>query len=323
MSTSALRNFQLGTNDIMRLYRLRYSLFIGISSVLLSTSIVHADECLAYAQKSVEQNDRNLFNLCGYHGSQWSSNLNRWRNECQTMSNKDRDKRVKLREGFLSYCPTVPYLGVGRNYQQRLSTALLKAVQLDDIRLAELLIEAGANLSHQPEWLIASPLHTAIKINSPHLARFLVRNGAKPYLAAKGEVNVLSLVLQSQQVNYGLLEFLLQNKAHPNYLGKVKDAEYPLVIAAAKGDYRSVALLLRYKADPNLYQERSAIQLAVEQDHFPIARALINSGANPNLGIDGKRCDGVMALDLAFRNAQERVVDLLMDNHALAQRECQ
>ena len=99
MSTSALRNFQLGTNDIMRLYRLRYSLFIGISSVLLSTSIVHADECLTYAQKSVEQNDRNLFNLCGYHGSQWSSNLNRWRNECQTMSNKDRDKRVIDREG--------------------------------------------------------------------------------------------------------------------------------------------------------------------------------------------------------------------------------
>jgi hypothetical protein len=30
----------------------------------------------------------------------------------------------------------------------------------------------------------------------------------------------------------------------------------------------------------------------------------------------------VLALDLAFRNSQERVVDLLMDNHALAQREC-
>jgi len=306
----------------MHLHQTVCRLFVSLLLVFLSTAVVSADECLVYAQQSVEQNHRNLFNLCGFHGSQWSSNLNRWRNECKSMSGRDRRQRLQMREGFLSQCPTVPYLGVGRNYQRKLSSALLKAVQSNDVKLTELLINAGANLSLQPAWLAASPLFTAINNNSPHLARLLVRNGARPYLAAKGEMNVLSLLLQSAHINYGLFEFLLQNNANPNFLGKGTDADYPLVIAASKGDFRSVDLLLSYHADPNLYLGRSAIQLAVEQDHFPIVRALIQRGANPNLGIDGKRCEGVMALDLAFRNARERVIDLLMDNHALAEREC-
>ena len=308
----------------MHLHQVTFRLLSSGVLALSVSSLAQANECLAYAEKSVEQNDRNLFNLCGFHGSQWSSDLKRWQSECSSMSEKDRAHRLEMREGFLAQCPPVTYSsrGLGRNHQQKLSSALLKAVQDKSYRLTELLTSAGANLAVQPEWLAASPLYTAISNQSIHLARYLVLHGAKPHLLAKGEMSVLSLLLQGEHMNYALFEFLLQNGANPNFLGRKEGVEYPLVIAASKGDFRSVDLLLRYKADPNLYQERSAIQLATELDHYPIVRALIKHGANPNLGIGGKRCDGDMALDLAFRNAQERVVDLLMDNHALAEREC-
>jgi len=295
---------------------------LGILFMVLVNTAVCADECQLYAEKSVEQHDRNLFNLCGFRGVQWSNDIKKWRSECEVMSLKDQKQRLQLRESLLSKCPTIPYLGVGRNYHQKLSIALMKAVESGSYRRTEMLIQAGANVSGQPEYLDSSVLFIAIKNNYQHIVRLLVRSGAKPYLAAKGETNVLSLLLQNEDTNYALFEFLLKNKANPNFLGKEDGVDYPIVIAAAKGDFRSVDLLLRYKADPNLYLGRSALQLAVEQDNYPISRSLINNGANPNLGIDRKRCDGLMALDLAFRNAKERVVDLLMDNHALAEREC-
>ncbi|RVU83752.1 ankyrin repeat domain-containing protein [Leucothrix sargassi] len=291
--------------------------------VLATCSVAVANECASYAQQSALQNDRNVVNLCGFHGSQWSSDVSRWASECKTMSKKDQQHRLQMREHFLSQCALVSYPNIGRNdHQRKLSFALLKAVGEGSLRHTFLLLQAGANLASQPDELPNSPLYLAIQNKTQHLARFLVRNGAKPHLLAKGEMSVLSLLLYGKEMNHALFEFLLQNGANPNYLGRLADVDYPLVIAASKGDYRSVRLLLQYKADPNLYLTRSALQLAVEQDHYPIVRALINSGANPNLGVNGKRCDGVMALDLAFRNAKDRIIDLLMDNHALAEREC-
>lgn len=283
------------------------------------SSMTQANLCTSYAQHSVIQQEKNLFNLCGYHGSQWSNNYQRWHKECQSMSSKDVKYRLKMRDNFLTKCPEVSYAGVGRNRQSKLLYALLQATKKQDIRLVKTLIAEGVNLSVQPEWLDASPLFIATTKNNLTLARLLIANGAKPYLQAEGEDRLLNLLLKRQHTNYTLLELFLKHKANPN---ATADGEYPLVIAAAKGDFRAVDLLLRYKVNTNLYSERSALQLAVEQDHYPIVRALIKSGANPNLGIDRERCNGKMALDVAFRNARDRIIDLLLDNHALALNEC-
>ena len=305
------------------LLSLKFSpLLLGVLLLGGSGSMVHAGECSDYAQRSVAQQEQNIFNLCGFRGSHWSSDYNRWNKECQTMSSKDIRYRLSMRDRFLSSCPVVNYSGLGRNRQSKLLIALLRATKKQDIRLVEMLIRERANLATQPKWLITSPLHIATMKNDFKLARLLVANGAKPYLLAKGEESLLSLLLNHENTNYAFLEFLLQNKANPNVPANGKEAEYPLVIAAAKGDFRAVILLLKYKADPNLYLERSALQLAVEQDHYPIVRALIKKGANPNLGIDGKVCNGKMALDYAYRNARDRVIDLLLDNRAISLREC-
>lgn len=282
----------------------------------------YAVECTDYAKRSVAQQEQNVFNLCGFRGSNWSNDFQRWNRECQSMSSKDVQSRLTMRDRFLSNCPTLNYAGVGRNRQNKLSLALLRATEKQDIRLVETLIKEGANLAVQPPWLLSSPLYIATMKNDLKLARLLVKHGAKPYFLAKGEESLLSLLIKQKDTNYAFLEFLLQNKANPNVAANGKEAEFPIAIAAMMGDFRAVSLLLAYKADPNRYIDRPAIQMAVEQDHYPIVRILIKYGANPNLGMDGKVCFGTMALDLAFRNARDRVIDLLLDNHALSSREC-
>ena len=188
--------------------------------------------------------------------------------------------------------------------------------------LVRSILRAGVNVGVQPSWMRASPLFVAIELGNYHLARILIRAGAKPYLLAPEEINPISLLLQDGPTNYAFLEFLLQNKANPNLTGNNVESEQPIVLAAAKADFRSVDLLLKYRADANLYNEFPAIQKAVGHDHFPMVRALMKGGANPNLGSDGKVCEGKLALDIAYRHASERVINLLLDNRGLTEFEC-
>ena len=295
------------------------------------SSGVSADDCVNFTNRSIQQQDANLFNLCGYRGSQWASSTKRLVAECRAMSKKDRIKRLAMRDKLLASCPVAADTSsrlskipsVGRNRQQRLLTVLLSAIRRQDENLVRSIINAGVNLGVQPAWMGESPLFLAIELGNYHLARILVRAGARPYSMASGEINPISLLLQDGPTNHAFLEFLLQNKANPNLSGKEVDAELPIVLAATKGDFRAVDILLRFKADTNLYNEYSAIQKAVEQDHYPMARALIKSGANPNLGIDGEVCNGQLVLDIAYRSASERVIDLLLDNRGLTELECQ
>ena len=291
------------------------------------SSSAHADACVDFTKQSLKQQDTNLFNLCGYRGSQWTSSKQQLMTECLVMSPRDRRQRLTLREGLLANCPAAAeaseeLVSVGRNRQQQLLPVLMRAIALQDANLVRSIINAGVNLGAQPDWTEASPLFLAIEIGNYHIARLLVRAGAKPYLLAEGEINPISLLLQDGPTNHAFLEFLLQNKANPNVAGKGVDAEQPIVLAAQKGDLRAVNLLLDYEADTNLYNEFPAIQKAVEQDHFPMVRALIKAGANPNLGIDGTVCEGQLALDIAYRRASERVIDLLLDNRGLTEDEC-
>ncbi len=297
--------------------RVAFTLLLGVCSVQAS-----AVECSHYVQRSLEQQEHNLLNLCGYRGSHWQSDEASLRTECAVMSDKDRTQRLSMRDTLLQRCPEIHYTGVGRNRQRKLSMALLQAVTRKDIRLAQSLIDAGARLTTQPE-LSSSPLFLAVQQNDIHMARFLMRQGAKPEALAKGESSLVSLVLGRLPVNYAFLESLLQQGADPNARNVAANQEYPIVMAAANGDIRSVLLLLKFGADPNLFLDKPALQLAVQRDHFPMVRALLQRGAKPNLGVGHKSCESETALDIAFKKAgSERMVNLLMDNRALTLFEC-
>ena len=298
-------------------------------AMVLCSNAVYANDCLDFVRRSIQQQDTNLFNLCGNRGSRWVSSKKQLFQQCQGMSKRDRAKQLALREKALSSCATATVVdtkviptNLGRNRQQRLSLALLSAIRLQNETLVRSVLKAGVNVGMQPSWMEASPVFLAVELGNYHIARILVRAGAKPYLLASGEINPISLLLQDGPTNYGFLEFLLQNKANPNLTGKGVAAERPIVLAATKADFRSVDLLLKFKADANLFYEMSAIQKAVQHDHFPMVRALLKSGANPNLGMDGKLCAGRLALDDAYRRASERVINILLDNRGLTKREC-
>jgi ankyrin repeat protein len=297
-------------------------------TLLLSVSKgTRADDCINFANSSIQQQDKNLFNLCGFRGSQWTSNFKALVTECRVMSSRDRKKRLEMRDKLLKSCPIAAdpsheLTNFGRNRQQKLLSVLLSAIHLENENLVRSVLNAGVNLGEQPEWMAASPLFLSIELGNYHIARILLRAGAKPYLLASGEINPISLLLQDGPTNHAFLELLLQNNANPNLKGKNVEAQLPIVFAAAKGDFRSLDLLLKYKADPNLFGGMSALQKAVRADHYPMVRALIKGGANPNLGVDRQLCDGMLALDIAYRQASERVIDLLLDNRGLTELEC-
>ncbi len=304
-----------------------FQMILAITLLLSASKGARADECVNFANSSIQQQDKNLFNLCGYRGSQWTSNFKALLAECRVMSSRDRKKRLQMRDELLKSCPAVAepsaeLTNVGRNRQQKLLSVLLKAIRQQNENLVRLILKAGVNLGIQPKWMEASPLFLSIELGNFHLAKILVRAGAKPYLLASGEINPISLLLQDGPTNHAFLEFLLQNKANPNLMGNGVETQLPIVLAATKGDFRALDLLLKYKADPNLFSGMSALQKAVRSDHYPMVRALIKSGANPNLGVDRQLCDGMLALDIAFRHASERVIDLLLDNRGLTELEC-
>ena len=307
--------------------RISLRFLVVFFTIVLSTSSAKANDCGIFTNRSVHQQDENLFNLCGYRGSQWTSSRKNLLRECAVMSKRDRNMRLSMRDKLLTSCLKKPnttrkFSSLGRNRQQRLFTVLIRAIRLQDENLVRSVLNTGINIGRQPTWLKSSPLFVAMELKNYHLARILVRAGARPYLLASGEVNPISLLLREGPTNYAILEFLLQNKANPNVSGKNIDAEQPIVLASAKADVRSVNLLLKYKADANLYRDYPAIQKAVKLNHFPMTRALMNSGANPNLGLRGKVCRGKLALDIAYRRASERIINLLLDNRGLTESEC-
>ena len=306
---------------------LRFQIILSAALLLSVSKGARADDCVNFANNSIQQQDKNLFNLCGFRGSQWSSNFKALVTECRVMSSRDRKKRLEMRDDLLKSCPVVAdssseNASLGRNRQQKLLLGLLRTISRQDENLVRSILKAGVNLGTQPKWMEASPLVLSIELGNFHLARILVRAGAKPYLLAPGEINPISLLLQDGPTNHAFLEFLLQNKANPNLIGRGVEMQLPIVLAATKGDFRSLDLLLRYKADPNLFSGMSALQKAVRADHYPMVRALIKGGANPNLGVDRQLCDGMLSLDIAYRHASERVIDLLLDNRGLTELEC-
>lgn len=137
--------------------------------VLLFTTLCHysagaqADACVDFSNHSVQQQDNNLFNLCGFRGSQWTSSRKDLIKECRVMSVRDRAKRLSMRDKLLTSCPTVAdsspeFTSFGRNRQQKLLTVLLRAIRLKDENLVRSVLRAGVNVGEQPVWMAVSPL---------------------------------------------------------------------------------------------------------------------------------------------------------------------
>ena len=302
-----------------------FRVLLSVPILLLVTQDLHA-ACKDYARQSVQQQEQNILSLCGYRGAHWKRDVMQHLKECATMSERDLQYRLKFRQRFLRQCERrlrKPLRGSvsGQSRSLQLAYALQDAISLKNLRLVQMLVKAGASVNYEKS-LPSSPLMHALQKDALHIVRYLLARGANPRRLAPGEASLLIHVLLRKPANHTLLRSLLAAGANPNISGDKPDDEYPLVIAVKQGRYWAVDVLLRYNANPNLYKQRSALQLAVEMDNYPVTRALLKQGAHANLGEKRKLCQGEMALDLAYYYSGERILDLLLDSDALTQQEC-
>lgn len=128
-------------------------------------------------------------------------------------------------------------------------TALHWAAYQNDLPLAELLLNAHANVNAKTRIEAATPLFMACQNGSAPMIELLLTHGA----SATGA----------------------------NALGTT-----PLMIAAASGNADAIKVLLKHGADPNSREsahQQTALMFAANYDRGDAIRALIESGADPNL----------------------------------------
>ena len=165
-----------------------------------------------------------------------------------------------------------------------------------------------------------TPLHYAVENEDFKMVQLLVEKGAKidreaysshDRLGTYGFRPIASALwfhgFWRQRNNYEIVDYLVS-----------KNSAYTLPIAAACGDLQRVQVILsRQNKDPN-YEEacgKRALSAAAERNHREIVEALLQHGANPNLP-EGPYCPSGYALWSAARFGYVEIVQLLLDHGA-------
>jgi ankyrin repeat protein len=129
------------------------------------------------------------------------------------------------------------------------TTALHWAAYQNNIALAQLLLDAHANVNVKTRIDAATPLFMACQNGSAPMIELLLRHGA--------------------------------NVNTPNALGTT-----PLMIAASSGNADAVKVLLTHGADPNAREsahQQTALMFAANLDRGDAIRVLVDHGADPNI----------------------------------------
>ncbi|MBX7220557.1 MAG: ankyrin repeat domain-containing protein [Blastocatellia bacterium] len=176
-------------------------------------------------------------------------------------------------------------LAVGANPNARIrpeffsdfeTTPLLKALEADDPKMVNLLLDAGAdvNLTNINGW---TPLMQVISVEQDDLVALLLRRNAK--------VNV--------QHNQG---------------------GTPLIEATQHGNLDLIEELFRFNANPNLSLNsgETALMIAVDKGYLYAARELLQHGAN----LDAQDAEGWSPMLLAAKHGDPHMLRLLLEFHA-------
>jgi len=176
------------------------------------------------------------------------------------------------------------------------STALYFAVREDHQRIAELLVEAGADVNLSGAGT-RSPLNTAIFYNRPEILDFFLSVDLEQYEfdpivfwhpAERGYVEVFE-VLINHGVQFG-----------PEFINSLRDTV---------GNGQSVVKLLLENSDAEIFE---SLHNAILEGNFDIARFLIEDGRNVNV----KNENGSTPLHFAAIQNQIEGATLLIENGA-------
>ncbi|MCC7477136.1 ankyrin repeat domain-containing protein [bacterium] len=190
-------------------------------------------------------------------------------------------------------------------------TALHLAALADDIELAKLMVNWGADLNSRTRFR-ATPLFHACFKEHWDVARYLLDCGADPNLLPDSGRSPLMLAVE--QRNIPSLQMLLK-------AGAALDAQLPrseegagdtaLHMAVELEHLPAIDLLLKAGADPYLPNAKglNPAMLAVVEDRRRALEALLDNGVDPNR-LPGP--DSPALTELAYRYAGRGMVELLM-----------
>lgn len=175
-------------------------------------------------------------------------------------------------------------------------TPLLQASRTGDTPVMQVLIDAGADVSKaHPDG--ETPLMAASRTGRVDAVRLLLARGAKAnvtdayaqqaplmWAAAEGHTEVVGMLLEAG-ANPNV-------RAHVTALEKREHADHPtggftpLMFAARNGHEATVSALMKGGADPNITNGdgATAMNIAIVNDRFDMARTLLDLGADPNDG---------------------------------------
>ncbi|KAL4874323.1 ankyrin repeat-containing domain protein [Aspergillus karnatakaensis] len=191
-------------------------------------------------------------------------------------------------------------------------TALHHAARTGNLEPVELLLAAGANINARCE-TGTTPLLLAVSMRKIAVARYLLDCGADIHAQNRNGFNVIDLAI-ARETGVEMVEMLLDRGAKA-YLRSGTPRMTPLHWAARMGNVGLVRLLCGrgsagagVKVDTLDQRGRTALHLAVKQDHPGSAAALIEAGA------DVSRADeeGVTPLHAAVRVRSRVLVGLLL-----------
>lgn len=196
-----------------------------------------------------------------------------------------------------------------------------EAIDKGDVMLAQRAVDSGVNINTQNEDN-RTPLLYALTKNQPEIANMLINKGADVNIPDKNNevplTQCISNIANNEKVpeNTDICKSLVQRGADVNYS---KGEQTPLQLACTTNP-DVVKLLVDNKANPNLSVETDntmrgkPLFIAVNNNKTDIANILMNSGADPKIGVlnveNGIKQDNL--LEVAVANGNKDMVQSLI-----------
>jgi uncharacterized protein len=169
-------------------------------------------------------------------------------------------------------------------------TALHWATYQDDIEVAKLLVDAGANVRAENRYGV-TPLSLACQNGNTALVELLLEAGANPNTTLRGGETVLMTAARTGRI--GSVKALLSRGAKVDW--KEPHGQTALMWAAAEGHSSVVGLLIEAGADfrtPLVDSGFTPLFFAVREGQINVVRTLLKAGVEVNETIQPKKSSG-------------------------------
>lgn len=183
------------------------------------------------------------------------------------------------------------------------------------------LLAAKAKPNQKERELRRTPLHLGVESGNADVCRVLLEGGADPNLVDKEGMNSFHAAAYGRKAE--ICQMLLEHGADPKATTKDGDplGKGPMywALRGVRGPvdaenlaklYETIDVLLNYGISPEegLAGTEPALLFAARYGHLPLARRLLEAGANPDVA----DADGTTALHLAVDERSEAMCELLI-----------